>query len=496
MRKITGAIGGIIFALALSSHELYADMGRVVAGDAQLSEDAQKAIILHNGTEEILILGTDMKSDKKTGFIRFIPFPTEPQVALAPEKSFDAAQALIKKYALKTAARSKSGVSMGPAVELTFQQKLGAHDMTVIKVNDIAGFKTWVNDFFKKKSLPQKESYPEVETVVQDYVKRGIVYFALDFVELDGPARSIEPLMYRFNDKELYYPLVTSNTFGGNGTINLIVVCPRTIGTMFEGSYPGLPMTETSTSARTSAEDLKGILPDAAAFFKDQPRLYMQMINYYGAYSFQRDFTFEIAAGVDYEVYFKEDMSFLDDVMGGLMDRLPEDMPVMGSEFETFASEYFTVEVPKGWPQNKAALNEKAAKEYGVVLRGPQSNEGMYLTIELIYYAPDHGMFTTHEKYIRLNTEIDDMSKVLGETVTQVQTIAVSGRKAYQFEIRTVAFIPPGAVEPKKVPVLERVVVLPVSEGFYVLRYKAPMGISDAHINIFKKMVEDFKPTK
>jgi len=474
-------------------------MGRVVSTDAQLREDAQKAIILHNGEEEVLILGTDMQSDKQVGFVRFIPFPSEPQVSLAPEKAFDAAQALIKKYALKTAGRSKSGVLMGPAVELTFRQKLGAHDVTVIKVNDVAGFKAWVNDFFKKKNLPQRESYPEVETVVADYVKRGIVYFAFDFVELEGPARSIEPLMYRFKNKELYYPLVTSNTFGGDGAINLIIVCPRTIGTNFEGSYPGLPMTETSTSAKMNPDDLKGILPDAAAFFKGRPRLYMQLINYFGPYSFQRDFTFDIAAGVDYEVYFEEDTSFQDRIMGSLMNRLPEDMPVMGVEFASYAcpGNFFTVEAPKGWTRADQAASAREQNAHGFILRGPEDNQKVPLTVSLTYYGPDNGVYASPDEYIEKNKGLDSGAKPLGDQAFELKTFAVKGRKAHQFEKRMLLSWGPDAAAPKKdVAFLERIVVVPMKEGFAVLRYGAPMTISDAHMNVFKKMVESFTPNE
>ena len=42
----------------------WADMGQIHASDVQVAEDSQKAIILHNFNEEILILGTDLKAEK------------------------------------------------------------------------------------------------------------------------------------------------------------------------------------------------------------------------------------------------------------------------------------------------------------------------------------------------------------------------------------------------------------------------------------------------
>ena len=69
--------------------------------NVKVSEEAQKAIILHNFEEEILILGTDLKAEKKIGIIQFIPFPSEPKVDLAPDSAFAKAAAMIKKYRLR-----------------------------------------------------------------------------------------------------------------------------------------------------------------------------------------------------------------------------------------------------------------------------------------------------------------------------------------------------------------------------------------------------------
>ena len=142
----------LILTLSLSSNA-NADMGRIRVSneDVKVSEDAQKAIILHNLEEEVLILGTDLKASEKTGIIRFIPFPSEPIVGLAPEGAFEKAAAMIKKYGLKFQYFHYS--KGGPAhtttegVELYFNRKLGAHDLTIIKVNDVSTFRQWVNNF-------------------------------------------------------------------------------------------------------------------------------------------------------------------------------------------------------------------------------------------------------------------------------------------------------------------------------------------------------------
>ena len=83
-------------------------------------------------------------------------------------------------------------------MEILFNQKMGAHDVTVVKINQVDTFREWVNDFFKKKGLPTKAAYPEIESVADDYVRRGIVYFVFDFVELTPEVRFVEPMVYRF----------------------------------------------------------------------------------------------------------------------------------------------------------------------------------------------------------------------------------------------------------------------------------------------------------
>ena len=310
----------IAVVVSLFAGKAHADMGGIYTVDAQVSEDAQKAIILHNADEEILILGTDLKADKNVGLIRFIPFPSEPVVSLAPENAFDADSELVKKHGLKVQHFTKSGPAVREAVSLRFHQKLGAHDITGIKVNDATQFRNWANDFFKKKGLPQKKSYPEVESVVADYVKRGIVYFVFDFVELSGPVRSIEPVEYRFKSREFYYPLKTSNTFSGDRRINLIVVCPRTMGRAFDYVFKQSFEAETSSSSKIAAQELGGIYPDAQDFFKAQKNLYLQLINYSGEYNFDQDMIADIAKGVDEEVSFSDNSSnpLLDD-LGSLL---------------------------------------------------------------------------------------------------------------------------------------------------------------------------------
>ncbi len=326
IRKIIVVIS-LIVGFALPA---YADMGRIYVSDEDVtvSEDAQKAIILHNLSEEVLILGTDLKATKKTGIIRFIPFPSEPKVSLAPRGVFEHAAAMIKKYDLKYQELfySKGGDPQAKmkGVEIRLNKKLGAHDLTIIKVNDVTVFRQWVNDYFKSKKLPVKDNYPEEEAIVNDYVKRGIKYFVLDYVIISKQTRFVEPVTYRFPSKELYYPLKTTNTFGGEGIIELIIIAPTTLCSPGNGPFDpyssalykeenpeaqrpynqrpyclNLPV-KASTSALVVKEekDLEIIYPQQGYDFFGNQNAFIQVINYTGKYFFKNDIFADIATGV------------------------------------------------------------------------------------------------------------------------------------------------------------------------------------------------------
>lgn len=274
-----------------------ADMGQISVYDARVSESAQKAIILHNGTEEVLILGTDLNAERDTAILRFIPFPAEPRVSLAPAGAFEAAAALLQKHRLRFLVATKGGAPDEQPVELRLHQKLGAHDLTVIKVNDALQFRAWVNAYLENKKLPVQASHAVAEGIVADYVQRGINYFALDFVELTKDTRFIEPVAYRFASRELYYPLKTSNSFGGTGEIDLILLLPGSLCTPSLAAHdtclgfragPVRNEMQASTSAAVALEDIVPLYPEAAKFFGGKP-VFMQMASWWGDYRFDRD---------------------------------------------------------------------------------------------------------------------------------------------------------------------------------------------------------------
>ena len=70
----------------------------------------------------------------------------------------------------------------------------------------------------------------------------------------------------------------------------------------------------------------------------------------------------------------------------------------------------------------------------------------------------------------------------------------VAGRTAKVFERKVYEYLQPESIRPEKIPLYERFVVIPVKQGFYVLRYTAAQVIAEKYRSVFEKVVSSFKP--
>lgn len=381
-----------------------ADMGRITTSDAVVSEDAQQAIIFHNLEEEILILGTDLKADKKTTILRFIPFPSEPTVSLAEGNPFQRVSELMKEHNMVFLHFSKSGSSSADPVEITFSAKIGAHDITVICINEIAEFKDWVAKFLKGKGLAPKGNNQQVVHVASDYVKRKIKYFVFDLVEITPEAQFVEPIAYRFKSREFYYPLKTSNTFGGSGGIDLIIVAPGTLcdtGPFSQALYmeksediykiyppclsplsnkrPFSYPVRASTTAELSREEIKAIYAPAKSFFKKNEAVFMQLIRYYGEYDFDDDILIDISKapklGMEYIEHLSDEDSFTQFMETRKKSRIAADpdyelkkacleatMVAIQQEIFRFEDKYAAAIEGPGNPENAPGINKQISE--------------------------------------------------------------------------------------------------------------------------------------
>ncbi len=198
-------------------------------------EPGQKAIVAWNGREEILILSTDVRANQSTLVVEFLPLPSNPgAVEKANFTSFTKLQEIIRKHASTGYAfrdmETLQGNQLNRSVVVTFHEKIGAHDITIVKAEDASELAFWVDEFLSRNKAADELSLKDYEAIFEDYISRGFPYFALDLVELSPDDKTVEPVLYRFETDFLYYPLKISTLFSGDTSIMLFLLTPEELG--------------------------------------------------------------------------------------------------------------------------------------------------------------------------------------------------------------------------------------------------------------------------
>ncbi|MDQ7778433.1 MAG: DUF2330 domain-containing protein [Planctomycetota bacterium] len=211
--------------------------------DVTIFEPNQRALIAWNGTEEILLLSTELHASKEVDVLEVLPLPTEPTVKKGDMKVFERAVRLInKKTALKAVFAGKGhgegARNAEDAGEVTFEAKIGAHDISVVKVKDADHFVEWVVCFLRdKKNVPDAKVSEDFKRIIGSYVKDGFCWFVFDTVKVKKAAEQIEPIQYQFKTEKLFYPMRITSLAQGETVIDLIVLTPRMLS-----KFPCLPM--------------------------------------------------------------------------------------------------------------------------------------------------------------------------------------------------------------------------------------------------------------
>ncbi len=241
---VVGAVAAV-GAVALAACAAYADRGSIPFEErVQIFEPVQRALIAWNGTEEILLLSTDLRASAPTKVLEVIPLPSEPKVKEGDLQSFKRAIAIInsrQKQRARSGRLSTKGLGDAeepppPAGEVTFHEKIGAHDISVTHVLNGAGFIEWVETYLKKQGVENPKIPDPLKTVVEEYLKEGYKWFVFDVVELSDKTRTNDAIQYRFKTKALYYPLKITRTESGKTDVELLILTTRLLS-----RFPGLP---------------------------------------------------------------------------------------------------------------------------------------------------------------------------------------------------------------------------------------------------------------
>jgi hypothetical protein len=225
----------------------HADRGAIpFRPEATIFEPTQRALIAWNGDEEILILSTDLRASRATRVLEVMPFPSEPRVTEGDVGVFRRAVGLINSKVRPQAALSlaRGGSDRGmayaaPPGEITFHERIGAHDVAVARVVSGDGFVEWVNDYLRRASVDNPVIPPRLRRVVQEYLDDGYCWFAFDVVSLENKFRTLEALKYRFASSAVFYPVKISRSNRGRTSMELLVLSPHLLG-----NFSGIPRSQ------------------------------------------------------------------------------------------------------------------------------------------------------------------------------------------------------------------------------------------------------------
>jgi hypothetical protein len=291
----------LVMAVLCSTPNVYADRGIIpVKPHIPIYEPGQKAIIAWNGIEEIMILSTDVTATEDTMILEILPLPSKPKVEAASFESFKVLEKIVAdKFVIK--ARTYGAGLEFKGLEVIFHEKIGFHDITVIKAYDPNELAYWIEQFALKNGITTKIQLSKLIDVVKEYIDGGFQYYVVDLISLKVGERSIEPIMYRFNSSFIYYPLKISNIIPGETRITLFIITINGI----RRNHPNLKELQYKLFGVTypveveiTMEELRKVDPRIAEIFKSNTLL--TILTYEGSMSIlKRDLITTIEAKVN-----------------------------------------------------------------------------------------------------------------------------------------------------------------------------------------------------
>lgn len=200
----------------------YADKGMIPVNHLPIYEPSQKAVIAWNNDTEIILLSVDLKTENgKTKVIEVLPLPSKPEIEEGSTKTFEVLMEYVKVQMLTY---GEKGLRVGEGIEIVFHEKIGYHDVTVVRVEKAEDFVSWIENFVNKHGLAKPLKLEEAVRLVNDYIKKGFNYFVVDLVEVEENIKTVKPLIYKFKCDHLYFPLKISSLAKGETTITLFIL--------------------------------------------------------------------------------------------------------------------------------------------------------------------------------------------------------------------------------------------------------------------------------
>jgi hypothetical protein len=254
-----------------------ADRGLVpLRPEVQVFEPVQQALVAWNGREELLLLTTDVHASTEVEVLEFLPLPSEPKVSEGDRDLLRRAISLINQRLAESPQfrRGYEGKGRGAGV-VTFQGRIGIHDVTVSRVLDADGFVRWVERALGE-DMPRGFTLPEpVKDGVARYLTDGFEWFVFDMIRASEEAASTDALQYRFATERLYYPLRATSTASGRSRIRLLILTPMLLRD-FTG-WPAESVKLMHPPVRLTSWDLEHLGGGLPEFFQTAENLHLRI---------------------------------------------------------------------------------------------------------------------------------------------------------------------------------------------------------------------------
>jgi hypothetical protein len=222
-----------LITLGIFAIVVCADFAPLPLRVGEVREARQNAVILFNqhDKQETLILQTDVSSSRDVDALFFMPLPSEPKVDTAPSNLFLKVQSVVQEKGLhyfedRMFATLGDGPSSTPkdGLQIVLQARLQEHDVTVVRVESVEHFVSWVADFIIRKKIGTEFDFQKVRSTVVSYLKDDIHFFLFDHVSVKAAGQQMHPLVIDFQSDTVYYPLRVNKLYDGPSDVQLMVL--------------------------------------------------------------------------------------------------------------------------------------------------------------------------------------------------------------------------------------------------------------------------------
>jgi hypothetical protein len=225
---------GYCLALVILPQVALADRGSIpFKAGVTIYEPSQTALIAWNGSDELLLLQTQLRASKPTKLLEVLPLPAKPTVSKGNAKAFVQATELINARHRRRRAKPRDLSSPfhrrngdGPPAVVREQKRIGAHDIAVVEVLRPTDFVAWVHGFLEERDLPAARLPAPLTRITERYLADGYRWFVFDVVAVKTRATPVAPIAYRFASDKLYYPLRITQLEAGKSRVRLLLITP------------------------------------------------------------------------------------------------------------------------------------------------------------------------------------------------------------------------------------------------------------------------------